>query len=120
MTYKRGRTQTSTQVNLESSRLILDFWYQTNICNSCQPMGSAASKINLELARKILAHRISYKETCNCFSIGSGVKLFVWTDACEVTAHNISDGIATSFSCRQTCRYKSSHYLTNIFQLYPM
>src|SRR6266508_4488039 len=99
MSYERSSTKATTQVYFESINSVLFHRNQANICNSNQTMLCATIEINFEFSWQILAYRISEKESCNCFSIRSRIKLFVRTDTSKVATHNIPDRIATSLSC---------------------
>src|ERR1051325_6072796 len=83
-------------------------------------MSIATTKINFKLAWKVLTHRISDKESCNCFGIGSSIKCFFLTDTSKVAAHYIPNCVATGFSCSETYFNQASHHLAHIFQLYPV
>src|ERR671927_911321 len=115
MAYKGGSSKTSTKINFESFYIIFDCRYQSNICNSRQAVFIATGKINLELARKVLTHRISDKEPSNCFSIRRSVKCLICTNTSEMTAHYISDGISTGFSSCKAYFNQAPHYFANVF-----
>src|SRR6266487_1055410 len=120
MPYKGGGAQATTKINLKASFSIADYGYQTNICNPHQSVYCTACKVYLEFAWKILAHRISYKEPCNCFCIRGSIEFFFRTNTCKVTAHYVSHGVTTGLSCSKAYFNKAPHYLTYILKLHPM
>src|SRR5262245_52345971 len=103
MANERCGSKAPSKVDLESpDGLAVLFpcnWHEPNVCDPYKAVLVAARKIDLELARKVLAHGVAQKEPCYCHRIWSCVKCFVGADSGKVAAHDVSDCVATRLPC---------------------
>ena len=124
MAYERGSSQAAAKVDLEAPGRSVVLHpccrHKPNVCHPDKAVLVAACKVDLELARKVLAHGVAEEELCDRHRIRSGVKVFVGTYAGKVAAHDVSDGVAACFPGRKAGLDKAPHGLAHIFQLYPM
>ena len=121
---KGAGTKAAAKVDLEASNRYAILFpcrrHEPNVRDFLEPVLIAACKVDLELARKVLAHRVAQKEPCNRHRVRSRVERLVGADACKVAAHDVSHGVATGFPCCQACFYQAAHDFADVFQLHPV